>query len=121
MPDQITDPAREIGALIDRIRAFDATTSPQQSTPNNWQVLSKGLGVRANTAEFLEMLAAVRSRLARLDEFIVGMSDPTVGDDVIRHMREAIGRFSGTFNPAYCSRIGWSKPTQRPSECSVRR
>ncbi|HEY3798369.1 MAG TPA: hypothetical protein VGL58_08445 [Caulobacteraceae bacterium] len=98
---ETTDAARELAALIDRMRAFDASGGQPGHTAPNWDVMSRGLGLAAGSPDFIEALSAVRGRIERLREFASGLSDPTVGRDVTQHVLEAIDRFAGVLNPQF--------------------
>ena len=102
MSNQVTDPAWEMAALIDWVRAIDVTgVVPAGQNPTSWQVLSRGLELSSDSAEFLEVLAAARTRLGRFNDFLVRLVDPTITPDVISLVRGAIGRFAQTFNAAH--------------------
>ena len=99
MADEITDPAREMADLIDFLVGLNAVTPHGHQAPQSWQVLSNGLHIEPTSAEFLELLAAIRSRLARLHEFVSKLDNPTVTHDVKQHIYQAVARFAQTFNP----------------------
>jgi hypothetical protein len=100
MSDQLTDPSREMASLADHTRGFSFTPLPNQPALPSWQVLSSGLAVDANSAVFLELLAAARSRLATLERSILALDDTTAAPDVKQHVREAIQRFALVFSPS---------------------
>jgi hypothetical protein len=98
--DQVTDPSREIAALIDWLRSRDAAFQGAGNQPNCWQVLSRALDLDVNSSEFLEIFSAVRSRIGNLNIFLSNLSDPSVGNDVTQAVRDALARLAGAFNPA---------------------
>ena len=101
MSGQVTDPSREMAGLIDLLRKLSAEPEgPSRTAPKCWKVMSEGLGVAVNSAEYLELLAAVRDRLGRLDHFVTTQTHG-IEHDIVQLVRQAIRRFSEVFSPAH--------------------
>lgn len=75
-----------------------------------WQVISRGLSIDVTAPEFLDIIAAARRRISRLEHFILAVDDREIAPDIKRHVTEALQRGANALNPAQWQQ-GWTHAT----------
>ena len=109
MTESITDPAREIAALIDHLRGFN----PGNPNANPfWKVVADNAGLSPQSAEFVELFSIVRSRLARFEEALNELEGKAVAQDISEKVRSAIQRVAAAFSPQNVG-SNWADATTR--------
>jgi len=88
------DPAWEIAGVIRQLLAQPASNDP------TWKAFQVTMGSEITGAEYFEILAVLRSRLSRFDQFVKSIQDSEFDEELRQRIIWAIGNFGRAFEPA---------------------
>jgi hypothetical protein len=105
MTIEIVDPAWEIGSVIRQLVAHPA------SNDQTWTVFQKAAGNGISSSEHWELMAALNSRLLRLDTLVKTVEDRELDQEQRNRIIRAVKSFSNVLSPSQQVQV-WSHTLQ---------
>jgi hypothetical protein len=111
LTETTTDPAREIALVIDWMQSLAPSERPI------WEVLYSGIPIEGGNAEFLELAAALSTRVQRLRTLCTTLVEPDFEEDMRSRTDQALARFDNVLAPGHlhrpwtAARDEWAQPS----------